>query len=156
MVNQLSRPTKGAGEYRIGREGVNGIFELSRENVTLSRKNQCSISQRAGRAGFGHSSDFSAGDSSTVWMKMQLSENNTTFFMFLSWPCEIVPTISRGLAESVSQKELHESGFVLLGRDKRPVCKWLAEDAAAFVEEDSLEIHLQRLSVGGFRKRFLF
>ena len=36
MVNQLSRPTKGAGEYRIGKEGVNGIFELSgREVITL-------------------------------------------------------------------------------------------------------------------------
>jgi hypothetical protein len=86
---------------------------------------------------------------------MQLSENNTTFFMFLSWPCGIVPTISHGLAESVSQKESQDSGFVLLGRDKRTVCNWLTEDAAAFVEEDTLEIHLQRLSVGGFRKRFL-
>ena len=66
-----------------------------------------------------------------------------------------MPTISHGLAESVSQKELHDSGFVLLGRDKRPVCNWLTEDAAAFVEEDALEIHLQRLSIGGFRKRFL-
>jgi hypothetical protein len=86
---------------------------------------------------------------------MQLSENNTTFFMFLSWPWRIVPTISHGLAEGVSQKELHDSGFVLFGRDKRPVCKWLTEDAAAFVEEDPFEIHLERLCIGSFRKGLL-
>jgi hypothetical protein len=36
MVNQLSRPTKGAGEYRIGLEGVNGILGVSENRIPMA------------------------------------------------------------------------------------------------------------------------
>lgn len=102
-----------------------------------------------------YSSVCSAGVSSTVWMKMQLSENTTTFFIcdYNGRARNLSQSARRGLCSQLPRKTpLRVCPFQR--EIKSPLPRSLAQNSPPFVEEDALEIHFQRLRVRRFEQRF--